>query len=33
MQAKISLDKLFALGSGNDSSMKRIGQGFDEKRG
>jgi hypothetical protein len=33
MQAKISLDKLFALRSGNDSSMKRIGQGFDKKRG
>jgi hypothetical protein len=33
MQAKISLDKLFALGSGNDSSMKRIRQGFDQKTG
>jgi hypothetical protein len=28
MQAKISLDKLFALGSGNDSSMKRIVPSF-----
>jgi len=33
MQAKISLDKLFALGSGNDSSMKRIAQDFDQKTG
>ena len=33
VQAKIPLDKLFALGSGNDSSMQRIMQGFDQKTG
>ena len=33
MQVKISLDELFALGSGSDSSMRRIGQGFDQKAG
>ena len=33
MQITILLDKLFNLGSGNDSKLKRIAQGFDQKTG
>jgi hypothetical protein len=33
MQITIHLDKLFNLGSGNDSKLKRIAQGFDQKTG
>jgi hypothetical protein len=32
-QVTLLLDKLFKLGSGNDSKLKRIAQGFDQKTG
>jgi hypothetical protein len=33
MQITVLLDKLFNLGSGNDSKLKRVAQGFDQKTG
>ena len=33
MQVTILLDKLFNLGSANDSKLKRIAQGLDQKTG
>ena len=33
MQITMLLDKLYNLGSGNDSKLKRIAQGFDQKTG
>jgi hypothetical protein len=33
MQITMLLDKLCNLGSGNDSKLKRIAQGFDQKTG
>jgi len=33
MQVTVLLDKLFKLGSGKDSKLKRIAQGFDQKTG
>ncbi len=33
MQITILFDKLFKLGTGSDSKLKRIAQGFDQKTG